>query len=194
MSGSAGCLAFALPSACSALGQILGQHRGRQAAAARDQAREMGGELAVGAVVDDQQQALQVRDEALGLELLALQPLLLGLAERHPRQAQRSIGGIAMVVTNAMVTIMVNRFWLSAPIDSPMVATITSVEPRAFMPQASASASAPRQPADLAADEGAGELADAGDRDQAERQQQKLRVLQDREIGAQAGQCRRTPA
>ena len=38
-----------------------------------------------------------------------------------------------------MATIIVNWFSLSAPIDSPMVATITSVEPRAFMPQASAS-------------------------------------------------------
>jgi hypothetical protein len=37
-----------------------------------------------------------------------------------------------------MATIIVNRFSLSAPIDSPMVATITSVEPRAFIPQASA--------------------------------------------------------
>ena len=43
-----------------------------------------------------------------------------------------------MVVTTAMATIMVNRFWLRAPIESPIVATITSVEPRAFMPQASA--------------------------------------------------------
>ena len=57
--------------------------------------------------------------------------------------AQRSIGGIAMVVTTAMATIIVNRFWLSAPIESPMVATITSVEPRAFMPQASAKRLAP---------------------------------------------------
>ena len=44
-----------------------------------------------------------------------------------------------MVVTTAMATIIVNRFWLSAPIDRPIVATITSVEPRAFMPQPSAS-------------------------------------------------------
>ena len=57
-----------------------------------------------------------------------------------------------------------------------MVATITSVEPRAFMPQASASDSRRVEAADLAADEGAGELADAGDGDQPERQQQELRV------------------
>ena len=74
-----------------------------------------------------------------------------------------------------MATIIVNRFWLSAPIDRPMVATITSVEPRAFMPQASASDFAPGQAAELAADEGAGELADARDHDQPERQQQQAR-------------------
>jgi hypothetical protein len=56
-------------------------------------------------------------------------------------RAQRSIGGIAMVVATAMATIMVKRFWLSAPMDRPIVATMTSVEPRAFMPQASARAS-----------------------------------------------------
>src|SRR6516225_5924295 len=44
---------------------------------------------------------------------------------------QRSIGGMAIVVTTAMVTIIVNRSWLSAPIDSPIEATMISVEPRA---------------------------------------------------------------
>ena len=38
----------------------------------------------------------------------------------------------------AMVTIIVNRFWLSTPIDNPMVAMITSDEPRAIKPMASA--------------------------------------------------------
>ena len=52
--------------------------------------------------------------------------------------AQRSVGGMAIVVITAMATIIVNRSWLSAPIDNPTVAMITSVEPRAFMPQASA--------------------------------------------------------
>ena len=89
--------------------------------------------------------------------------------------AQRSVGGMAMVVITAMVTIMVKRFWLSAPIDRPMVATITSVEPRAFMPQPSASDFAPGQPAELAADEGAAELADAGDDDQADGERQRSR-------------------
>ena len=53
-------------------------------------------------------------------------------------KAQRSVGGMAVVVITAMATIMVKRFWLSAPIDRPMVAMMTSVEPRAFMPQPSA--------------------------------------------------------
>jgi hypothetical protein len=46
---------------------------------------------------------------------------------------------LAELNNDYMVTIIVNRSWLSAPIDRPMVATITSVEPRAFMPVASAS-------------------------------------------------------
>ena len=41
--------------------------------------------------------------------------------------ASRSIGGIAMVVRIAMVTIIENRFWPSTPIDRPMVAMMTSV-------------------------------------------------------------------
>ena len=91
--------------------------------------------------------------------------------------AQRKVGGMASVVRIAMVTIIVNRFWLSAPIDRPMVATITSVEPRAFMPVASASASRRDQPAELAAEKGAAEFSDGGDGDQPERQEQQVRVL-----------------
>ena len=80
--------------------------------------------------------------------------------------AQRKVGGMASVVSTAIATIIVNRFWLSAPIDRPTVATITSVEPRAFMPVASASASRRLQAAELAAEEGAAELAERGDGDQ----------------------------
>src|SRR6516164_118421 len=60
--------------------------------------------------------------------------------------AQRSMLGIAVVVTIAMVTIRVNRFWLSRPVERPSVATITSVEPRAFMPHPNASDSARDNP------------------------------------------------
>ena len=54
------------------------------------------------------------------LELLALEPLRSSSVIGSRASAQRSIGGIAMVVTTAMATIMVNRFWLSAPIDRPI--------------------------------------------------------------------------
>ena len=77
-----------------------------------------------------------------------------------------------MVVTTAMVTIMVKRFWLNAPIERPMVATITSVEPRAFMPVPSAKEFPKGQAGKLAADERAAEFSDAGDGDQPERQEQ----------------------
>ena len=64
-----------------------------------------------------------------------------GLIGSRP-SAQRSMGGIDIVVTTAMVTMVVKRSWLRTPIESPIVATMTSVEPRAFMPQPSASDSA----------------------------------------------------
>ena len=65
------------------------------------------------------------------------------------RNAQRNIGGIAMVVTTAIATISVKRFWLNTPIDRPIEATITSVEPRAFIAAASASDSRPVSPPSL---------------------------------------------
>ena len=116
------------------------QDGGRHGAGAGDQAGEARGELAVGAAVDGEQQALEVRHEAAWLRApraraAAFPPCGAAAA----RSAQRSIGGIAIVVITAMATIIVKRFWLSTPIDRPIVATITSVEPRAFMPQASAS-------------------------------------------------------
>jgi hypothetical protein len=54
--------------------------------------------------------------------------------------------GIAVVVTIAMVTIRVNRFRLSSPVERPSVATITSIEPRALMPHPRASDSARDKP------------------------------------------------
>ena len=94
-----------------------------------------------------------------------------------------------------MVTIIVNRFWLSTPIDRPMVAMITSVEPRAFMPQASASDSRRVRPPICAAEEGAAEFADAGDQDQRRRSAAAMMgSFRMREVGAQARRGRRTPA
>ena len=99
--------------------------------------------------------------------------------------AARSIGGMASVVITAVATIMVNRLSLSRPMDRPMVAMITSVEPRAFMEQPSASASARPESPDGRAEEGAAELADAGDGDQPDGQGQKVGLGQDREIGGE---------
>ena len=108
--------------------------------------------------------------------------------------AQRSVGGIAMVVITAMATIMVKRFWLSAPIDRPMVAMITSVEPRAFMPQASAKPSRRVRPPSSPPMKAPPNLPMLAISDQADGQQRDRRVGQDGEVGAQARQCRRTPA
>ena len=88
--------------------------------------------------------------------------------------AQRSVGGMAVVVITAMVTIMVNRLGLSAPMDKPMVATITSVEPRAFMPLPSASDFRKSEAAELAAQKRAAEFAEAGDDDQPDGERSKI--------------------
>ena len=106
--------------------------------------------------------------------------------------AHRSIGGIANVVATAMVTIIVKRSWLIAPIESPIVATMTSVEPRAFMPQARASDSATGEPTQCASQERSGELADARDGDQAEGKKSKLRIPEHRQIRVQPGQEKKT--
>ena len=103
--------------------------------------------------------------------------------------AARSIGGIAIVVRIAMVTIIENRFWLSTPIDRPMVAMMTSVDPRAFMPLASAKDSLRLKPAEAAADERAAEFSDARDQHQRAGEQQQVRVFQDREVGAEPGEA-----
>ena len=67
------------------------------------------GKFAVRAVVDGDQQSLEIGDEPALLELLALDPLLLLLAHREAISAQRSVGGMAVVVMTAMATIIVKR-------------------------------------------------------------------------------------
>ncbi len=77
---------------------------------------------------------------------------------------------------------MVKRFWFSAPIDRPTVAMMTSVEPRAFMPQASAKPSRRVRPPSFGAEEAPPNLADAGDHDQADGEQAHGRVEERAEI------------
>ena len=67
-----------------------------------------------------------------------------------PASSHLRIGGVTIVVVMATMTISVKIGWLRMPTVSPIVATTTSVEPRAFMPKASAAASRdvspPRRP------------------------------------------------
>jgi hypothetical protein len=68
-------------------------------------------------------------------------PLARSRGRRAPRAraaAVRHGGGIAMVEIIANATISVNRFLLNTPADRAIDATITSVEPRAFMARAGA--------------------------------------------------------
>jgi len=60
--------------------------RDRDATAAGQQSGQAGSEFSVGTFVHREQQALEVGHEALGLEFLALEPLLFRLAQRHARQ------------------------------------------------------------------------------------------------------------
>ena len=89
-----------------------------------------------------------------------------------------------MVVTTAMATMAVNRLWLRAPIDRPIVATMTSVEPRAFMPQPTAKRLGVSQAAEAPAEESAGELAEAREHDEPDGQQQQIRLAP-----ARQGRC-----
>ena len=116
-------------------------------ARSREQADQSKGQLSAGAGIDRDEQAFDVGHEPPRLECLLVQAHRLLGGERKRPSAQRSIGGIDMVVTTAIATIVVNRFWFSTPIDNPIEATITSVEPRAFIPQPRASASAQFIPA-----------------------------------------------
>ena len=102
-------------------------------------------------------------------------------------KAQRNIGGIAMVVMIAMVTMMVKRSCVSAPIERPMLATITSVEPRAFIAAAERERFAPRQSAQRAADEGSGKFAEARNRNDQQCQEGEARALEHGQIGGQSG-------
>ena len=68
-----------------------------------------------------------------------------------------------------------------------MLAMITSVEPRALRPVASASDSRSGQAAQPAADQGAAELADARHQDHRQREQQQRRIHQRAQVHAEAG-------
>jgi len=83
-----------------------------------------------------------MREESLCLEFFPFEARLFLATHGQALKCPPHIGGIAMVVTTAMATIAVKRRWVKAPMDKPIDATITSVEPRAFMPQPTAKDSA----------------------------------------------------
>ncbi len=91
-----------------------------------------------------------------------------------------------MVVTNRHRDDHRVEWLLSAPIDRPMLAMITSVDPRALRPVARASDSS-RQSAELAADQGSQELAEAGDHDDREREESQCRIEERPQVHAEAG-------
>ena len=165
------------------------QDRHRKAARTGDDAGQARGETAVGALVHGEQETFQIGHEPLRLERFALEALALGVAACGKRlRAQRSVGGMTRVVATAMVTIIVNKSWLSMPSESPIEATMTSVEPRAFMPQASATHSRMLRPPIRPPMKAPAALSNAGDGDQAESERQQSRISQDAQIGGETGE------
>lgn len=65
---------------------------------------------------------------------------------RTLRMVSRNPSGAMKVVTMATMTMMENICWLRIPIDRPMVATTSSMAPRAFMATAMDSDSQKRSP------------------------------------------------
>ena len=61
------------------------ENRGRQAAWARQQARQARRQASILTIADHEKQTLHIGDETLGLEGLAFEPLLLTGPQRHPR-------------------------------------------------------------------------------------------------------------
>ena len=135
---------------------VVGIERG-----AGDHAGDARAELAVGAVVDRDQQPLELRHETLGLHLLALEPLLFLLAHRqarqrpaqHRRHRQR---GQHRHRHDHREQVLAERAHRQADGRDDHLGRAARIHAGGERQRL-----APVQPADLAADEGAAELADA---------------------------------
>src|SRR5262249_28007848 len=82
-------------------------------------------EFGIGAFVGCEQQPFQIGNKVALLEFSRSSLSFSSLVNGSRASADRSIGGIAMVVRIAMVMIIENRVWLSTPMERPIVATIT---------------------------------------------------------------------
>ena len=99
---------------------------------------------------------------------------------------QRGVGGIACD-GSAMATTMVNRFCVSAPVNRPIEATITSVEPRAFIAKARARDSRRVKPPSSPPKKAPANLPRLATAISAQGHRQQQRVLENGEIGAETG-------
>src|SRR5215471_11760711 len=140
-------------------------------------------ELAIRTLIHSEQQAFEIRNEAPGLEFLTLQPLLLRLAQRHPRQRpaqhrRHGHGGGDRHGNDHGEEILgqrAHRQSYRGDNDLGRAACVHAASEREGL--------APSQAADFAADERAGELAEARNRDQPNGQEQERNIVQDGEVG-----------
>ncbi len=100
--------------------------------------------------------------------------------------AQRRVGGIAMVVMTAMATIIVNKIRVERAHRQADGGDDHFGRAARIHAAGQREAFAPGQAADLGADEGAAEFAQAGDDDQPGGEQRDGRIGQNGEVGAQA--------
>ena len=163
------------------------QHRGRHAVRACQHAGDARGELAVRAVVDGDQQTLKVGDKAFCFLLLAVEPLLFFLAHRNARQRPAQGRGHRQSRYHSHgddhgEKILVERAHRQADGGDDHFGRAARIHAAGQR-----EALAPRQPADLGADKGAAELAQAGDHDETRGHRRHARIAEDGQVGAQAG-------
>ena len=163
------------------------QHGRRHSVRARQHAGDARGKFAVRAVVDGDEQTLEVGHKASLFELLALKPLFFFLAHRdaaeRPAQRRRHGGcGDHRHGDNHREEVLIEGAHRQSDGRDNDFSRTARVHPAG-----ECQTLAPRQPAEFRTDERAGKFSDAGNEHEADREQRDLRIGQDGEIGGQSG-------
>ena len=161
---------------------MVGSPRGLATSRARREAS-----WPLGAVVDSQQNALDIGDEAVRLEFLAFEPLLLFRTNRQsaegPAQGRRHRHrGRDRHGDDDRIEIGGQGADRQADRGDDHLGRAAGVHGDAERERF-----ALRETADFTAEKSAAEFADAGDEDETERHQEKTRIVQDRDVGVEPG-------
>ena len=169
-------------------GAIGSDHRDGHAASGGQQAGDPGRKAALRSLVCGHEQPLKIRHEPTFVEAFPVEPRPLGVIQRkagqgpaqhrrHRERRQDSHGD------DHREHVLVQRSDREPDGGDDHLRRAARVHP------AGESQGFRRpQPTDGSADEGTGELAEAGDRHKPDRQQEKHRVAQDREVGSEPGE------